>query len=290
MEKLNFSAKHRHKATVKMISIFVNEKRYEVPEGTTFYDIKNKVKDNADIIIINGHSVENEEDLYKEVNVGDHIVLIKRGEIPSSQELESLMMARHKPGVHEKVKKSVVGIAGLGGLGSTVAIALARVGIGKLVLVDFDVVEPSNLNRQQYYIRHIGMYKVDAIKEIIGEINPYVAIDTHLAKVDENNVGSLFKDVDILVEAFDTANAKRMLIESFHKCYPTRPIVSASGLAGYYSSNLIKVRKVTPYLYIVGDEEYSAEVGIGLMAPRVGIAANIQANTAIRIIMNQPDP
>ncbi len=273
-----------------MVCIFVNEQKYEVPEGTTFYDIKNKVKDNADIIIINGYPVDNKNDLYKGVNSGDHIVLIKRGEIPSPQELESLMMARHTPGVHEKFKKTVVGIAGLGGLGSTAAIALARVGIGKLVLVDFDVIEPSNLNRQQYYIRHIGMYKVDAIKEIIGEINPYVAIDTHSTKVDENNVGMLFKDADILVEAFDTTDAKRMLIESFHKCCPTRPIVSASGLAGYYSSNLIKVRKVTPYLYIVGDEEYSTETGIGLMAPRVGIAANMQANTVLRIIMNQPDP
>jgi sulfur carrier protein ThiS adenylyltransferase len=273
-----------------MISIFVNEQKYEVSKGTTFHYIKNKVKDNADIIIINGYPVDNENDLCKEVNEGDHIILIKRGEIPSLQELESLMIARHTPGVYEKVKKTTVGIAGLGGLGSTVAIALARIGIGKLVLVDFDVVEPSNLNRQQYYVRHIGRYKVDAIREIIEEINPYVVVDTHLAKVDENNVSILFRDVDILVEAFDTTSAKRMLIEKFHKCYPIRPIVSASGLAGYYSSNLIKVRRVTPYLYIVGDEEHSAEVGIGLMSPRVGIAGNMQANTVLRIIMNQPDP
>lgn len=273
-----------------MIHIFVNEKKCEVIEGITLREIKEKHKPDADIIIWNGFPVNDESNLTKEIKDNDHIVFIKRGEVPSNDELECLMVARHSPGVHEKVKKSTIGIAGLGGLGSTVAIALARIGIGKLVLVDFDVVEPSNLNRQQYSIEHIGMYKTDAIKAVIQEINPYVEIETYREKINQDNIKVLFKGVHILVEAFDTAEGKRMLIEYFHKYFPDKPIVSASGLAGYFSSNSLKVRKVTSYLYVVGDEENSAGPGTGLMAPRVGIAGNLQANTVLRIIMGEKTP
>jgi len=273
-----------------MIYIFINERGYEVVEGTSLREIKEKHKPDADIIIWNGFPINNETDLTKEVKDKDRIVFIKRGEIPSYDELEYLMVARHSPGVHEKVKKSIIGIAGLGGLGSTVAIALARIGIGKLVLADFDVVEPSNLNRQQYSVEHIGMYKTDAIKEIIQKINPYVEVKTYREKINPDNIRSLFQDVHILVEAFDTAEGKRMLIENFHKYFPDKPIVSASGLAGYFSSNSLKVRKVTSYLYVVGDEENSAGPGVGLMAPRVGIAGNLQANTVLRIIMGEQIP
>jgi len=272
------------------IHVFVNENECEFPLGISLQNIKEVYKPNADIIIWNGYPISNENDLKQPVNHKDRIVLIKRGEIPSKEELEFLMVARHTPGVHDKLKKSIVGIAGLGGLGSTVAIALARIGVGKLVLVDFDVVEPSNLNRQQYLVKHIGMYKTEAIREVIQNINPYVEIKTYTEKIHQDNIKKLFKKVHILVEAFDTAEGKRMLIERFHIHFPDRPIVSASGLAGYYSSNSLKVRKVTPYLYIVGDEEKSAGPGVGLMAPRVGIAGNLQANTVLRIIMGEENP
>lgn len=272
------------------LHIFVNERECEVTEGTSLLDVKNKYKPEADILIQNGFPISDLNNLKQPVKDKDHIVLIKRGEIPSHEELEFLMVARHTPGVHEKVKESIIGIAGLGGLGSTVAIALARIGIGKLVLVDFDVVEPSNLNRQQYSVKHIGMYKTEAIREIIQDINPYVEIETYTEKINQDNIKSFFGEVQTLVEAFDTAEGKRMLIENFHKYYPDKPIVSASGLAGYFSSNSLKVRKVTPYLYIVGDEENSAGPGIGLMAPRVGIAGNLQANTVLRIIMGEENP
>ncbi len=275
---------------MEKIHIFVNEIEYEVPSGTYLLDVKKKHKPDADIVIWNGFPVNNENDLKKTVNNKDRIVFIKRGEIPSHEELEFLMVARHTPGVHEKVKKSIVGIAGLGGLGSTVAIALARIGIGKLILVDFDIVEPSNLNRQQYSVKHIGMYKTEALKEVIRDINPYVEIETYTEKINRDNIKNFFEKVQILVEAFDTAEGKRMLIENFHIHFPKRPIVGASGLAGYFSSNSLRVRKVTPYLYIIGDEENSAGPGVGLMAPRVGIAGNLQANTVLRIIMGEENP
>ncbi len=273
-----------------MIHIFVNEREYKIEERTNLLDIKKKIKPDSDIVIKNGFPVNNEKEFLQELKDNDHIIFIKRGEVPSYEELESLMVARHTPGVHTKVKQSIVGIAGLGGLGSTVAIALARIGIGKLVLVDFDVVEPSNLNRQQYAVKHIGMHKTDAIKQVIQEINPYVNVQTYTERIHRDNIKDLFKEVHILVEAFDTAEGKRMLIENFHKHFPNKPIVSASGLAGYFSSNSLKVRKVSSYLYIVGDEENSAGPGVGLMAPRVGIAGNLQANTVLRLIMGEEIP
>ncbi len=272
------------------ITVYVNERRVEVDYGTRVSDIWIKFKPTADVVIYNGFPLRSEESYERVVKDGDKVVLIRRGEIPSEEELEYLMVARHTQGVQEKLKKATVGIAGLGGLGSNVAISLARVGIGKLILVDYDVVEPSNLNRQQYSIKHIGLLKTEALKEILMEINPYVNLVTFSEVIDESNVEKLFSDVDILVEAFDTPQAKKMLIETFSKCFPTKPIVSASGLAGFYSSNLIKVRKVSKYLYVVGDETHSAGIGEGLMSPRVGITANMQANTVVRIIMGEQEP
>ncbi|MCX8065977.1 MAG: sulfur carrier protein ThiS adenylyltransferase ThiF [Candidatus Hydrogenedentes bacterium] len=274
----------------RKINIYVNEKRIEVELGTKVIDLYSKVKPDADIVILNGFPLREKEQYFQILKENDRVVLIRRGEIPSKDELESLIVARHTPGVYEKLKKASVGIAGLGGLGSNVAISLARVGIGKLILVDFDVVEPSNLNRQQYGIKHIGMLKTEAIKEILFEINPYVNIITFTEVIDENNIQRLFSEADILVEAFDSPEGKKMLIETFHKYFPSRPLISASGLAGFYSSNSIKVRKVTKYLYVVGDECHSAGIGEGLMSPRVGITANMQANTVVRIIMGEEQP
>lgn len=218
---------------------------------------------------------------------GDIVVLIKRGEIPKRKELESLMVARHTPGVHEKVKKATVGIAGVGGLGSHVALALARIGIGKLVIADFDIVEPSNLNRQVFNIDQIGEVKVTALKRNIRKINPYVRVESHRVKLTEENVPTIFKTVDILVEAFDDPKEKTMLVNSFTRRYPKRPVVAASGLAGYAPSNWIKTRKIGNFLYVVGDMKTEAGVGQGLMAPRVGIAAHHQANLVLRLILGR---
>ena len=163
--------------------------------------------------------------------------------MPNQDELESMMMARHTPHVHNKVKKAKVGIAGLGGLGSNIAVMLARIGVGHLLLVDFDIIEPSNLNRQSYYVRHLGMPKAIALKEQIQEINPFIKIDTKLVKITEENVVELFEDCDIICEAFDKADQKSMLINSALSKLPESIIVSGSGMAGYDSSNTIQTRR-----------------------------------------------
>ncbi len=203
----------------------------------------------------------------------------------SKRDLEKGFYERHSPGVYEKAKDATVGIAGLGGLGSTIAIALARTGIGKLILVDFDKIEPSNLNRQQYNADQVGKLKTDALKENLSKINPFIKIEPHTVKLTPENVPEIFKHIDILVEAFDKADQKSMLYGSFASAYPEKPVVMASGLAGYGMSNKIRTRKVTSNLYITGDMVSGARPGMGLMAPRVGIAAAHQANTVLALIM-----
>lgn len=217
----------------------------------------------------------------------EDLELIKIGKIPKKEELEALLVARHTQRVHDKIKKSIVGIAGLGGLGSNVAISLVRLGIGKLVLIDYDVVEPSNLNRQQYFINHIGMLKTEALKDQLRNINPYVNVETKNIYLEEGDVKNCFKECEIVVEAFDNPISKAMLVNTLLKQCPEKYIVAASGMAGYFSNNSIVTRKITNKFYMVGDGETEAKEGSGLMAPRVAIAANHEANTVLRIILGE---
>jgi sulfur carrier protein ThiS adenylyltransferase len=268
---------------LKNIRIKVNEKEISVPSNTTLFRLKDQFKPNADVIIYNGFPVNVDRPLIE----GDEMVFIKKGETPSSEEFESLMMARHTPGIHQKIKKSTIGIAGLGGLGSAIAIALARIGVGRLILVDFDVVEPSNLNRQQYFVHQIGMPKVEALQKNIAAINPYVRIQTYQAKLDRDNVERIFKEAEVVVEAFDRAEEKAMLINAVSEKMPDKYIVAASGVAGYGDNNEIKTVRFSSKIFIVGDQKTAAQPGIGLMAPRVGIAAHHQANTVLRILLGE---
>lgn len=265
------------------IRIKVNEREVSVPLHSTLLQLRDKFKPDANVIIYNGFSVTSDHPIRQ----GDEIVFIQKGESPTQEEFECLMMARHTPGVHQKVKKSVVGIAGLGGLGSTVAIALARIGVGVLILVDFDVVEPSNLNRQQYSLHQIGMSKVEALQENLSRINPYVRVRLYNEKLDRNNVERIFQEADVVVEAFDRADQKAMLINAISEKMPNKYIVAASGVAGYGDSNEIKTIRFSQRIFVVGDQETAAQPGTGLMAPRVGIAAHHQANIVLRILLGE---
>lgn len=265
------------------MQVTVNERIEDVPEGTTLYGLRAKVSPEADVVVLNGAPAKADTEL----SDGDQVAFICRGKIPEKSELEALMVARHTPGVHAKIKNSTVGIAGLGGLGSAIAVALARVGVGKLILVDFDVVEPSNLNRQQYFVDQIGMYKTDALRANLERINPYVELETHTLRLDEGNVPEVFGDVDILVEAFDGPDCKAMIMETFVTACAGKPIVMATGLAGYEPSNTILTRKMSETLVVVGDLETAAKPGTGLMAPRVGVAAHHQANAVLRLLLGK---
>lgn len=183
--------------------------------------------------------------------------------------------------VRQRLSQFTIGIAGLGGLGSNVAVSLARIGIGKLVLVDFDRVEVSNLNRQYYFRRHIGMYKTDALREVLEAIDENVELKITNERLTEDNILKLFDEADILVEALDDAKVKSMFINEI-LLHTDKKIVAGSGLGGYDSNNRIKTRKVMNRLYICGDEDGSSEL---FLAPRVNIVAHQQANTVLRLCM-----
>jgi sulfur carrier protein ThiS adenylyltransferase len=265
------------------LRIKVNEKEMALQSPTTLFRLVNQIKPDTDLIIYNGFPVTSDLPLKQ----GDEIVLIRKGEIPSPEELESFMMARHTPGVHQKIKKAVVGIAGLGGLGSTVAIALARVGVGKLILVDFDVVEPSNLNRQQYFLHQIGKPKVEALQAILSQITPTLSVRCYNERLGWENVERLFRDAHVVVEAFDRAEEKAMLISAVSQKMPDKYVVAASGVAGFGDNNEIQTVRFSPKIFIIGDQKTAAQPGVGLMAPRVGIAAHHQANTVLRILLGE---
>ena len=165
------------------------------------------------------------------------------------------------------------------------ALSLARTGVAKLVLADFDVVEPSNLNRQQYFVRHIGMKKTDALKELIAEVNPFVEVVTHDVTLTAANVAEIFAPCSIICEAFDNVAGKAMMVNEAGASLRNKKIVGASGMAGYFSSNLIKTVKFARNVYLCGDLQNAAGVGQGLMAARVAICANHEANLAIRLLM-----
>ena len=199
---------------------------------------------------------------------------------------EEDLLKRNVKGISEKLKKAKVCILGLGGLGSNVAVLLARSGIGYLKLVDFDIVEASNLNRQQYRISHIGMKKTEAIKTIIKEINPFVEVKTLDIKVDRENILSVVGDVEIIVEAFDRAETKAMAIEEL-LTNGNKMLVSASGMAGLGSANEIITRKVRDNFYLIGDNYSDYEEYSGIMSTRVMICAAHQANIVLRIILGE---
>lgn len=261
----------------------INEQTIPYQPGIRVIDLVDTYKPGADLFIVNGYPVSSGTVLAD----GDICCLIKRGESPTAAEMKSLLVARHTPGVHEVVRKSTVGIMGLGGLGSVVAGALARIGVGKLILADFDVVEPSNLNRQQYSISQIGMRKTKALKENLLQMNPYIIIETVDGLLTEESIPEVFRGVDVLAECFDDPTMKAAGLRAVLTYMPDIGYVGTSGLAGYGDNNVIQTQKIHGSVYITGDRTSAAGPGHGLMAPRVGIAAHHQANQVLRILLGK---
>ena len=176
-----------------------------------------------------------------------------------------------------------IGVAGLGGLGSNVLCHLIRAGVSHFIAADFDTVSPSNLNRQFFFADQIGQKKTTALAENLRRINPDVELEFHDCLLTEENIPEIFKHCDVVVEAFDKADAKTMLIAALSKT--NIPIVAASGLAGFGKSNDIRVRKVGSHLYLIGDLTSGISPELAPASPRVGIAAAMQANTVIAILL-----
>jgi sulfur carrier protein ThiS adenylyltransferase len=188
--------------------------------------------------------------------------------------------------IKKKLKNSTIGIAGLGGLGSNAAISLARAGVGKLVLVDFDKVEENNLSRQYYFLDQIGKPKVDALKENIKKINPETKVETFNLKLRKGSMEKPFKDVDLVIEALDNAETKAAFIEEILTKLKNKPIVAASGVAGYGHSDRIVTKKLGN-LCLCYDELAKSSDDDVLMAPRVILMANWEANLALELILGE---
>jgi sulfur carrier protein ThiS adenylyltransferase len=261
--------------------IEINGRKIAFNGQVSIGELRDQYYPGANLLIYDGFPVN---DLAFIPRDGCELVFIQKGAIVSAEELELLMQSRHTPGIASKLKGSMVGIAGLGGLGSNIAVALSRIGIGQLILCDFDLVEPSNLNRQQYLMSHLGMPKALACKDLLMQINPYLNYTAHVTKVTPGNFLALFGQCQIILEAFDQAEAKAMLIREAARAGKT--LIAASGMAGYGDNESIITRKINDRLYIIGDFVNEAKPGMGLMAPRVMIAAAKQANLAVELLLN----
>lgn len=212
---------------------------------------------------------------------------IKMQQMISNEELDRAFDARFPDEMRKKLRGAKVAVAGLGGLGSNIAVMLARSGIGHLFLVDFDVVDVTNLNRQMYFISHLGLPKTEALPQILYQINPYLICESMRIKVTPENVRELFKEYPIVCEAFDRPDQKAMLVRELLMQCPETIVVSGNGMAGYGDTNDICTSQKMRRLYVCGDQKTDVGGGIGLMAPRVAACAAHEANKVIQLIMER---
>ena len=188
-----------------------------------------------------------------------------------------------------RLAESHVALVGCGGLGSNAAHMLARSGVGKLTLIDFDTVEADNMNRQLYFPDQIGLPKTEALASTLRRIRPDMGLTLHLTCVTEHNAAELVGDADVVIEATDRPDVKAMLVATLLDACPGVPLVAASGLAGFGSANDIVTERIADDLYLVGDLESDIRDGLPLMASRVTLAAAHQAHAAIRILLGHPE-
>ena len=209
--------------------------------------------------------------------------------IPTKEEWCAALSERHGEKIQNSFGSTTVAICGLGGLGSNIAFALARAGIGKLILIDFDSVDITNLHRQQYKASQIGMNKTDALRDNLLEIAPYAAIETHKDRISENNAEVLLEKADVICEAFDNAECKAMLVNLVLERMPEKYLVAASGMAGFGSANAIQTRRISKRFYICGDGTSDVKSEGSLVVSRVMLCAAHQAHTVLRILAGQSE-
>ncbi len=198
--------------------------------------------------------------------------------------LYSELFAGHDPRQLQVWQKAVVGIAGAGGLGSNIAVALTRAGVGKLIIADHDSVSTSNLARQQYFLNQVGLPKVAALQDNLRRISPYTSLSTYPIRITQVNMDSIFGHADILLEALDEASEKEMLIETWQSLFPDKVIIAASGIAGVGKNELLRTER-SGKLYVVGDGVSELEPGLGAVSARVAAVANLQANLCLELLL-----
>ena len=209
--------------------------------------------------------------------------------IPSREEWIAALVERHGEERQNAFLNATVAICGLGGLGSNIATALTRAGVGKLILIDFDKVDITNLNRQQYKMSQLGRPKTECCLENLRDISPYTEIEIHTVKLNEENIPELLGEADIICEAFDKADQKAMLVNTVLETFPDKYMLSGTGMAGFGSANTIQSRKVFGKFYLCGDEKSDVNDGIGLVASRVMVCAAHEAHMVLRLLSGETE-
>lgn len=204
--------------------------------------------------------------------------------IPTKEEMLLALKNRQGAALQEAFTEATVALCGLGGLGSNIAFSLARAGIGKLILIDYDYVDITNLHRQQYKATQIGQKKTEALTENLLEIAPYITLESHHIRITEQNAVSLLQEAQIICEAFDDPYAKAMLTNLVLTRLPEKYLVAASGMAGLESANKIQTKRVTDHFYLCGDGISDVADDIGLVSSRVMLCAAHQAHAVLRIL------
>ncbi len=209
--------------------------------------------------------------------------------VPSREAFHQALAARHGDALQAKFDAACVAVCGLGGLGSNIAVSLARAGVGKLLLFDFDQVDMSNLNRQQYFPDQLGMDKTEALSQTLRRIAPYCDITARTVRLDADNIPELLAGCPFICEAFDRADQKAMLVNTVLEQLPQAYLVSGSGMAGLGTPNAIRTRRVMKRFYLCGDEQSDAADGLGLVSARVAVCAAHEATVILRLIAGETD-
>ena len=204
--------------------------------------------------------------------------------------MQAALRERQGAALQERFSAASVAVCGLGGLGSHIAVSLARAGIGRLILIDFDRVDVTNLHRQEYKVSQVGWYKTEALRENLLEIAPYTQYEMHTVRLDEHNAAKLLSGADLICEAFDGAEDKAMLAGVVLETMPEKYLIAASGMAGLGSANAIRTRRVTDRFYLCGDGVSGVSDGLGLVSSRVMLCAAHQAHMVLRILANACEP
>lgn len=264
--------------------IYINDETHSVGAGTTLAQVRAHFCPDATAAILNTVPNPPAETILRD---HDRVYLYEHAVDFAGADLRNLILARQPHAATEKLRTVCVGIAGAGGLGSVVAENLARAGVGKLVIADFDAVEPSNLNRQRYFLRQLGLPKAEALADNLRQCCPFAEVDAVHERISADNCVRVFGTCAIVCECFDAAESKAALVTALRSRLPDCIVVAASGLAGCGSAGSITIRRVSDKLYIVGDQHSDSAEGAGLFAARVGIAASMQAHVVVQLILGE---
>lgn len=225
-----------------------------------------------------------------QVTSGSRPCACESGSMPSEKEMNRALTDRCGEKIADAFGRATVAICGLGGLGSNIAVSLVRAGVGTLILIDFDKVDITNLNRQQYKAFQVGMDKTEALAANLAEINPYTRLLTHQVRITENNAARLLEAADMICEAFDDPAQKAMLANTVLERLPSAYLVAASGMAGIASANDIKTRRISERFYLCGDGVSDSAEKPGLLSARVALCAAHQAHMVLRLLAGETDP